>query len=431
MKMQSEESAKIQKTVGHLFRHEAGKLASVLTRMLGTSALDDVDDIVQDTLLRAMETWKYRGLPDNPTAWLYKVARNRAIDLLRNRKRQQKLLSDESLFEATIPENSNEPIDEREIEDSVLRMMFACCHPSIPVESQIAFTLKTLGGLSVKEIAKTFLTSDETIAKRIYRAKEKIKEDKIEIIPPPVFELPSRLNNILKVLYLLFNEGYYSSNPEHIIREDLCEEAMRLTYLLKKNKYTNQPSVSALLGLMCFQASRFPARTSNNQSIILLEHQDRSLWNKKLINQGLQLLEESSVGNFLTEYHIEAAIASVHALAPTFYETNWKELIRLYEILELIKPGVFITFNKAVAIGYSGRPQEGIDVLSKLADLESNQYFQAALGNFYWMLRDFGKATEAFYRSLALTASPAEMDLLRQKIKDCGQLEQPTFTASK
>lgn len=411
------ESEEVRQAIGHLFRHEAGKMAAVLTRMLGTTALDDVDDIVQDTLLRAMETWKIKGMPDNPTAWLHKVARNRAIDLLRAKKKQQKILTDESLLIEVTTESETDSVDNQEIEDSMLRMMFACCHPSIPIESQIAFTLKTLGGLSVKEIAKAFLTSEETTAKRIYRAKEKIREEKIEMAPPPVFELPSRLGSILKVLYLLFNEGYYSSNPEYTIREDLCEEAMRLTFLLRKNKNTNQPPVNALLGLMCLQASRFPARFDDQRSIILLMYQDRSKWNRDLINRGLQFLEESSDGDWLTEYHVEAAIASVHALAKTFEDTNWAELVRLYETLEQVKPGVLVTFNKAIAIGYSGSPQRAIEALLPINELNQLHYYHTALGNFYAMLNDLPNAKASFQKALLLTTSASETDLIRQKLE--------------
>jgi RNA polymerase sigma factor (sigma-70 family) len=419
MEMQVTSSSDIQKTVGHLFRHEAGKMAAVLTRMLGPQFLDEVDDIVQDTLLRAMETWKIKGLPDNPTAWLHKVARNRAIDLIRAKKREQKILQDESLKENEAIESSPDLGDEREIEDSVLRMMFACCHSAIPMESQVPFILKTLGGLSVSEIAKAFLTSEETIAKRIYRAKEKIREEKIEIVPPSVFEFPSRLNSILKVLYLLFNEGYYSASPKHTIREDLCEEAMRLTFLLRKNKYTNQPPVNALLALMCFQASRFQARTDDQQSIVLLEHQDRSKWNPDLINLGKGFLEEAASGDWLTEYHVEAAIASVHALARTFQETNWKELASLYETLEQVKPGVFVSFNKAISIGYSVSPQAGIEALSNLPGFESSQYYYVALGNFYLLMEKKQLAADMFAKARLLTKSQAEAKLIDQKIKDC------------
>jgi RNA polymerase sigma-70 factor (ECF subfamily) len=402
--------------VGHLFRHEAGKMAAVLARKLGASALDDIDDIVQDTLLRAMETWKFKGIPDNPTAWLHKVAWHRAIDYWRTKKRDQKI-SIEAVVEETFL--MPDPSHDKEIQDSMLSMIFACCHPSIPVESQIAFVLKTLGGLSVMEISKAFLSSEDTIAKRIYRAKEKMREEKIELSSPPVFEIPERLEVVLKALYLLFNEGYYSSNPEKYIREDLCEEAMRLTYLLLQNKYTCQAQVKALLALMCFQASRFNARVDENQNIILLEYQDRSLWKRELIEQGFRLLKESSVTSQLSEYHVEASIASVHAMAKDFNSTNWDELVHLYDILGELKPGNFVSFNKAIAVGYARSVQEGIMELKKIKGLEENQYYHTALGNFYLNLMDHQAAMRSFELAKALTRSIPEMNLLDQKIKSC------------
>jgi RNA polymerase sigma-70 factor (ECF subfamily) len=390
-------------------------MAAVLTRKLGAAALDDIDDIVQDTLLRAMETWKFKGIPDNPTAWLHKVAWHRAIDYIRIKKRDHhtNIEAVEETFE------TKDPIDDKEIQDAVLRMMFACCHPSIPVESQIAFVLKTLGGLSVKEISKAFLASEETIAKRIYRAKEKMREEKIELDSPPVFEIPERLDVVLKVLYLLFNEGYYSSNPEQFIREDLCEEAMRLNYMLLQNKYTSQPRVKALLALMCFQVSRFNARVDQNHNIVLLENQDRSLWNKKLIEQGFRLLKESSITSILSEYHIEASIASIHAMAKDFESTDWDELVHLYEVLGELKPGNFVSFNKAIAIGYVHSMQEGISELKKIKGLEENQYYHTAMGNFYLNLNDHSSARRSFEMAKAFTRSAQEMDLLNQKIESC------------
>ena len=414
--MKVRESSDIQSTIGHLFRHEAGKMAAVLTRKLGASALDDIDDIVQDTLLRALETWKFKGIPDNPTAWLHKVAWHRAIDYLRSKKRDQKI-SVETAGEDTF--QLPDPSDDKEIQDSMLRMVFACCHPSIPVESQIAFILKTLGGLSVMEISKAFLTSEDTVAKRIYRAKEKMREEKIELDSPSVYEIPERLDVVLKALYLLFNEGYYSSNPEKYIREDLCEEAMRLNYLLLQNKYTNQPQVKALLALMCFQSSRFNARVDENQNIVLLEYQDRTLWNQDLIKQGFQLLKESSITNHLSEFHVEASIASVHAMAKDFQSTNWNELVHLYEVLDEIKPGSFVSLNKAIAIGYAQSIQEGINELKKVEGLEANQYYHTALGNFYLTLNDIQSAKQSYEMAKALTQSIQEVNLLDQKIKSC------------
>jgi RNA polymerase sigma factor (sigma-70 family) len=261
--MAAQPDKNVHQLVDHLFRHEAGRMAAVLTRFLGTENLDTAQDLVQDTLLKAMEIWRFRGVPDNPSAWLYKVAHNKAIDWVRSGQRQSKLIfsNQEDIKSVWNLSPSREALfQEDEIQDSVLRMMFACCHPAIPPESQIALTLKTLGGLSVGEIANAFLTSEETIAKRIYRAKEKIKEEKIKLEPPGLFELPHRLDSVLHVLYLLFNEGYHSSHSDTLIREDLCEEAMRLTFLLAQHKATGFPKVNALMALMCLQCSRFAAR---------------------------------------------------------------------------------------------------------------------------------------------------------------------------
>ncbi len=284
----------ISQTIDHLFRHESGKMVSVLSRLLGLQNLETVHDIVQDTLLQAMNTWSYNGVPENPSAWLYRAAKNRAIDFLRRQKKFKEIAPQYSYLlqsEYSLSSTVNSLFLENEIQDSQLRMMFACGHPSIAEESQIALTLKTLCGLSVNEIAKAFLTNEETITKRIYRAKEKIKSEKIELNVPQGKELPQRLDVVLKSLYLLFNEGYNSSHPDQLIREDLCQEAIRLSYLLTTHSITNLPRTNALLSLMCFQASRLQARLDDKGNIILLKYQDRSKWYKPLIEKGFMYLE--------------------------------------------------------------------------------------------------------------------------------------------
>ncbi len=416
----TQSSQHVHQLVGHLFRHESGKMAAVLTRLLGTDNLDVAEDLVQDTLLKAMEIWRFRGVPDNPSAWLYKVARNKAIDWLRSGKRQTKLsVAQENNLSPDLYSVHEELFTEDEIQDSMLRMMFACCHPTIPFESQIALTLKTLGGLSVPEIAHAFLTSEETIAKRIYRAKEKLKQEKIKLEPPGVFELPHRLDGVLHVLYLLYNEGYNSSHSDTLIREDLCEEAMRLTYLLTQHKATRLPKVNALMALMCLQASRFAARTGNMGEIILLEEQDRTQWNQPLIQKGLSFLEKSSTGNVLSEYHIEASIASVHALASRFEETSWGALLVLYETLRELKPGPIVNLNHAIVIGYAHSAAAGIQELEKIPDLPHHYLYLTALGNFYLLQGNATKAKELFERALSKTNSAQEAGLLNRKIQKC------------
>lgn len=406
--------------IGHLFRHEAGKMAAVLTRFLGVDHLDTAEDLVQDTLLKAMETWRFHGMPGNPTAWLYKVARNKAIDWLREQQRKTKH-SNENEFSSVDGNSSVEEIfHEDEIQDSVLRMMFTCCHPYIQPESQIALTLKTLGGLSVVEIANAFLTTEDTIAKRIYRAKEKIKQGNINLDPPGVYEMPSRLDSVLHVLYLLFNEGYHSSHGDTVIREDLCAEAMRLTYLLVQHKSTNLPKVKALMALMCLQSSRFASRTGDLGQIILLEDQDRTKWNQELIKKGLNFLAQSSTGDRLSEYHVEASIASVHALATRFEDTHWSALADLYEILNELKPGPMTSLNRAIAIGYAKSPEQGISELEKIDTLKDHYLYLCALGNFYLIKGNNKHAKTLFEKALQQTTSPREIELLKRNLDKCG-----------
>lgn len=376
----------VHQLVDHLFRHEAGKMVAVITRFLGSENLSTAEDIVQETLLKAMENWRFRGVPDNPSAWLYRVAHNKTIDWLRSAKRETKLRSNQTEEQNIAASFTSQTIfSEEEIDDSVLRMMFACCHPAITPESQIALTLKTLGGLSVQEIAHAFLTSEETIAKRIYRAKERIRNDKIKLEPPGIFDLAHRMDSVLHILYLLFNEGYHSSHSDKIIREDLCGEAMRLTYLLTQHKATNLPKVNALMALMCFQSSRFTARSGDLGEIILLEDQDRTKWSKSLIEKGQHFLLHASSGNQLSQYHVEASIAGIHCTASLFENTPWDKLLTLYETLSEINPGPMVSFNKAIAIGYAHSPNEGIKELLKISGLENHYLYLTALGSFYFL----------------------------------------------
>lgn len=410
----------VHQLVDHLFRHEAGKMVAVLTRFLGSENLSTAEDIVQETLMKAIENWRFRGVPENPSAWLYKVAHNKTIDWLRSAKRETKMLSNQTEEQNIATGFTSQTIfSEEEIDDSILRMMFACCHPAIPPESQIALTLKTLGGLSVLEIAHAFLTSEETIAKRIYRAKERIRKDKIKLEPPGIFDLAHRLDSVLQVLYLLFNEGYHSSHSDKVIREDICGEAMRLTYLLTQHKATHFPKVNALMALMCFQSSRFTARTGALGEIILLEDQDRKKWSKSLIEKGQHFLLNASSGNQLSQYHIEASIAAIHCASPSFEDTPWDKLLSLYETLSEIKPGPMVSFNKAIAIGYAQSPREGIKELLKIDGLENHYLYLTALGSFYYLQKDINNAKRYFEKALSKTISLQEGELIKQKIKKC------------
>ncbi|GHN02942.1 RNA polymerase subunit sigma-24 [Cytophagales bacterium WSM2-2] len=417
--MSEETGANVQQLVGHLFRHEAGRMASVLTRLLGPNQIEVAEDIVQDSLIKAMELWPYHGIPQNPSAWLYKVAKNKTIDYIRSNQRKNKLesaLQEEMKSEWSMSSRVNQIFKEEEIQDSVLRMMFVCCHPSIPQESQIALTLKTLGGLTSLEIANAFLTSEDTITKRIYRAKEKIKEEQLSMEVPTGTELVVRLGSVLKVLYLLFNEGYNSSHPDMLVREDLCEEAMRLTYLLIQYPITSQPRVKALVALMCLHVARFPSRLDDKGVIILLQDQDRTKWSRPLIERGMAFLRESFDGEQLTEYHVEAAIASVHAVAKDFSNTNWTELLKLYQTLLELKPGPMVELNMAIALGYARTADEGLKALGKISGLDNNHLYLAALGNFCLMEGNKEAARQYFTQAISHTTSNKEAELLKRKI---------------
>lgn len=408
----------VNQLISHLFRHEAGKMAAVLTRMLGFQSLNLSEDIVQDTLLKAMAAWKIKGIPENPSAWLYTVAKRKAIDTIRKHKLQaqhhdsihQLLRSEWTLSPAV-----NNFFEVDEIEDSQLRMIFACCHPNISYESQLALTLKTLCGLSVQEIANSFLTTQDVITKRLYRAREKIREERISLEAPVATALPGRQEAVLHTLYLLFNEGYNSSHPDQLIRHDLCEEAMRLCLLLTRNPVTDTGETRALLALFCFQASREDARIGVDGSVILLKDQDRTKWNRALIEQGKYYLDTSAGGNHFSIYHVEAAIAGCHMRAASFESTDWKMIASLYQALAELKPGPVVALNLAIARGYSESATVGLDALREIKGLEGNHLYHAAMGDFLAQTGDKHAARECYETAARLTMSTAQKNLLLTK----------------
>ena len=407
-------SKSVTRLVDHLFRHESGKMVSVLTRRLGIGNLDIAQDIVQDTLLKAMTQWRYGNIPDNPSAWLYTVARNKAIDYLRSpRAKKSAEVTDDTFTESG---ELDELFLESEIQDSVLRMIFACCHPRIPEESQIALCLKTLCGLSVPEIARAFLTTDDAIAKRIYRAKERIIDNKIGLDVPSSAELRVRLDVVLNVLYLLFNEGYNSSHPDELIRKDICAEAMRLCYLVTQHPLTKSRPAHALLALMCFQSSRLMSRIDDRGNIITLKYQDRKTWNQGLIRKGRDYLDRATEGDAFSVYHLEAAIAGLHASSPSFDQTDWKSVYDLYEILYTLKPSPMVALNKAIASSYAVSRLSAFDELSRIRGLEKHYLYHAALGEICLELDRKDEARAHFESAVELTTSKTEKNFLREKI---------------
>ncbi|MFD2521717.1 RNA polymerase sigma factor [Emticicia soli] len=405
--------------VSHLFRHESGKMTAVLARMFGFDRIEIAEDIVQDTLLKALTEWRTQ-IPDNPSAWLYRVAKNQALDLLR----REKLFTEisQELSHQSEPDTLGKMFLADEIEDSQLRMLFACCHPAIALESQITLSLKILGGLSAAEIARAFLTSEDTVNKRLYRAKEKIRNEQIALEVPEAKELSVRLEVVLKIIYLIFNEGYSSSHPDHLIRHDLCEEAIRIGLLLTRNTRTNLPQTNALLALMCFQTARFPARLDDKGSIVLLRDQDRSLWDKFMTARAYEFFRQSSVGNQISEYHIEAAIASYHASAEIFDKTNWEVILRLYNLLADIKPTPFVYMNRAIVKGYVYGAKVALEDLIKLESLNQHYIYQTTKGDFYAELNDTQSAKECYEKALSLVSSEPEKQLIVKKIMNLKSL---------
>ncbi len=320
--------------VDHLFRHESGKLVSILTRIFGADNLELAEDVVQESLAEALTQWTYKGTPDNPSAWLFKVAKNKALNIISHEKLRTRYASDVAHFlksEWTAEPALEHIFSEGQIQDDQLRMMFTSCHPSISADSQVALTLKTLCGFSIPEIAKAFLTTDENVNKRLVRAREKIREDKIPFEVPEGKFLEARLDTVLQTIYLLFNEGYSASMGKDLIRFELCEEAIRLSEIIAGYEVLqNKSNVYAILSLMYLNASRFKSRTDSQGNILTLAEQDRSLWDRALMQKGFAYLEKSTDHKSLSIYHILAAISAYHCSASDFVSTDWKSILHLY-----------------------------------------------------------------------------------------------------
>jgi RNA polymerase sigma-70 factor (ECF subfamily) len=409
-----------QQLVDHLFRHEAGKMIAVLTRIFGIHNLELVEDTVQETFLKALQMWKFNPVPDNPGAWLMQVARNKTVDLVR---RQQKLADISSELQLRLQSDTENTIQQffldTEIADSQLRMIFTCCHPALSPEDQVALTLKTVSGFGIQEIARALFSNDASIQKRIYRAKEYIRTNHIQFEIPTGVALMERLETVYTVLYLLFNEGYSSIKSDELIRHDLCAEAMRLCKLLTEHKVA-QPSSFALLSLMCFQASRFDSRLGEDNTIILLQDQDRGKWDRDLIALGYHFLNQSSTGSYLSVYHIESAIAAEHCLSPDFDSTNWDSLLRLYNYLLERKPIPIVQLNRSVILAKTAGVGTAIDTILDIPNirelLDRHYIYAAVLGHLYTQAGNNAESRRLLEKAYELTPSLAEKKLLQEKL---------------
>jgi RNA polymerase sigma factor (sigma-70 family) len=413
----------VHEVVDHLFRREAGKMVPYLTRILGLGRLDLAEDVVQDTLCRAMEAWSVHGVPENPSAWLMRAARNRAIDLIR-RDQQFRYFTPELIHLLKLREEfpAENPAFDNEIRDDQLRMMFSCCHSQLSMDAQVTLILKTLCGFSVAEIAHALLVSEESIEKRLGRARKLFRDAGTFVEVTDAAEILQRLNAVYQAIYLLFSEGYHGSQSEQTVRDELCFEAIRLALLLSEHPRGDKPKTFALLALLCFHASRLQGRVDDDGSLVQLEMQDRSRWDRDLIGQGFHFLEKSSMGNELSEFHLQAGIASLHCAAPTYGQTDWARIVDLYDALYRISPSPIVALNRAVALGNAKGPEAGLTELTKIHNAEQLReypFYPAAQGEFLLLAGRPEEAREYFEKAERLARTRTEVEFFARKIKSC------------
>ena len=404
--------------IPHLFRTEYRKIVSVLCKLFGIEYIEIAEDIVSDTFLLASEIWGLRGQPENPTAWLYVVAKNKTRDYLKRNSLFAQTISKEITNNAATSAEIEVDLSSKNINDSQLAMIFVVCHPCNPAEAQIGLALNLLCGFGVDEIAHAFLTNKKVIYKRLQRAKEKLRREKIKIEQPTLSQIGDRLSTVLMVLYLLFNEGYYSSNQDVTLSKDICLEAMRLNHLLIENEQTNKPFANALFSLMCFQSSRFDARRDKNGETVLYQDQDTNLWDQELIAKGEYFLDRASQGDKLSKYHLEAGIAYWHTIKSDTKE-KWENVLQLYNQLLLIEYSPIAALNRTYALSKANGKQEAIIEAEKIA-LTDNHLYHSLLGELYTDV-DNGKAISHFQRARALAKSSTDKALISNKILSFGR----------
>jgi RNA polymerase sigma-70 factor (ECF subfamily) len=401
--------------IPHLFRTEYRKIIAVLCKRFGFVEIETAEDIASDTFMLAAQTWSLKGIPPNAVGWLYTVAKNKAKNFLhRQATFTSKVAPATSAADnsVTTPEYEID-LSPQNINDSQLQMMFAICHPAIAAEAQIGLSLRILCGFGIEEIANAFLTNKETINKRLFRAKEKLREENIPIELPGITEIDERLNSVLATIYLLFSEGYYSISNNSTLRKELCIEAMRLCNMLVENKNTNKPPVNALLSLMCFQASRFEARINEQGELILYDEQDTSLWDADLISKGSYFLNCSATGNQLSKYHLEAAIAYWSTQKDDTHE-KWETVLQLYNRLLRMQYSPIAALNRTFALSKANGKPEAIAEAEKL-NLTSNHFYYTLLGELYTGI-DTIKAKWHFEKALSLAKTVTDKATIQKKV---------------
>lgn len=415
----------VHELVDHLFRHESGRMVASLTRIFGPANLGIVEEVVQEALLRALDTWAYHGVPRNPPAWLHTVARRRALDVLRRDRRFSEIAAkmaplleaeDATAADAVETRAGGGPADDR------LRLIFTCCHPDVPADARVAITLKTVCGFGVAEIARAFLKRESAIAQRLVRAKRFIRERRIPYEVPAGPELAVRLDTVLEVLTLMFNEGYCAYEGEEAISADLCHEAIRLAGLLAGDRVTDSPKVHALLAFLLFQAARLPARLDGAGDIVLLGEQDRAAWDRAMIDRGADHLRRAMAATRLGPYHLQAGIAACHAAAVGESDTDWTYILGLYDLLMRIRPSPVVELNRGVAVAMAHGPRAGLEALDRIKDepsLADYHFLPATRGELYLRCGRRDAAAACFHDALALARNAAQRRLLIRKLAAC------------
>jgi RNA polymerase sigma-70 factor (ECF subfamily) len=413
----------IEGLIDNLFRRSAGQIVSYLTRLLGPEHLELAEESVQEALIRALQSWAYSGVPNNPGGWLFQVAKNIALDAVRRdtnfASKHPELISELSRKSETADRNLE--AEEEQLRDDELRMLFMCCHPELSLNLSVPLSLKIVGGFGMGEISRALLSNETTIAQRIVRAKRQIRDSHITLELPRGKELTQRLDAVFEVIYLIFNEGYAAFTGENLIRQELCFEALRLGKLVADSSLAS-PKLHALVSLMAFQAARLPARIDAAGNMVLLEDQDRELWDQKLVTFGFRELERSAEGDEMTPYHVQAALASVHAQANDDSSTDWRTVLSLYDQLLALSPSPIVALNRVVAIAKVHGPEEALRELEALADQESlttYYLFHAVRGRLLKQMNSRASAAAAFRKALECPCSEPERKFLLCMLTEC------------
>ena len=420
--MSTAEPEPVAPLVEHFFRREAGRLVAVLTRFFGWRNFDLVEEMVQATLLEALQSWRARGIPDNPSAWIHKVAKNKVLDSLRRTEITRRVTKDWIALRPRHDEGIDELFLDTAIEDSQLRMIFACCDPMLARENQLALTLKTLCGFGTSEIARALLVNEETVKKRLQRATKDLVDHHISLGPPDAAQLINRLDAVHQVLYLIFNEGHSASKGETAIRTDLCEDAAYLCHLLCTHPHCSTPTTRALMALMLFHAARLESRLDGSGHVLLMEDQDRARWDHRLIERAKDFLDQSAEGTTVSIFHLEAGIALYHCSAASYADTDWPAILRLYDAMLTIHRSPVYLLNRAIVLAEIAGPRAGIKALEEMTEhtaLRHYHLFDATLGELHRRAGDLDRARHHLEAARQKTRSPHDRAIIDRRLSKC------------